>query len=102
MKHVLRAEFARSGLGQREFARVWGIALKTLSDWPKRRDAGGPKALGWTRRIFLVDVRASRGRPSLTSVPTHFPAQDSHNSLLHSLGGVVFRARTRGPCFSTT
>ena len=38
-------EFTRSGLGQREFARVWGIALKTLSDWLKRRDAGGPKAL---------------------------------------------------------
>lgn len=38
-------EFGRSGLGQREFARVWGIALKTLSDWLHRERAGGPKAL---------------------------------------------------------
>jgi len=49
-----------------------------------------------------VAVRASRGGPCLTSVLAHLPAQNFHNSFLHSLGGVVFRARTRGPCFSTT
>jgi transposase InsO family protein len=42
--------FGGSGLAQREFARVWGVALKTLSVWLKRHGEGGPKALESKKR----------------------------------------------------
>ena len=37
--------YQRSGLRQRDFARVWGVALKSLSVWLSRYRSGGPKAL---------------------------------------------------------
>ena len=37
--------FTRSGLSQRSFARMWGVAIKSLSSWLSRYEAGGPKAL---------------------------------------------------------
>jgi transposase InsO family protein len=37
--------FHKSGLGQREFARTWGVALKSLSTWLARYQAEGPKGL---------------------------------------------------------
>jgi transposase InsO family protein len=53
--------FRRSGLSQRSFARMWGVAIKSLSSWLTRYEAGGPKALeprpreaqagGFTRQI---------------------------------------------------
>ena len=37
--------FQRSGLGQREFARTWGVAQKSLSTWLERFHEQGPKGL---------------------------------------------------------
>lgn len=37
--------FKKSGLGQREFAQTWGVALKSLSTWLARCDKEGPKGL---------------------------------------------------------
>ena len=37
--------FTRSGLSQRSFARMWGVAIKSLSSWLMRYEAGGPRAL---------------------------------------------------------
>lgn len=35
----------RSGMSQRDFARTWGVALKSLSNWRARFAEGGPKGL---------------------------------------------------------
>jgi transposase InsO family protein len=37
--------FTRSGMSQRSFARMWGVAIKSLSSWLTRYEEGGPKAL---------------------------------------------------------
>jgi len=37
--------YTRSGLSQRSFARMWGIAIKSLSTWLSRYESGGPQAL---------------------------------------------------------
>ena len=54
--------YGKSGLPQREFARVWGLALKTLTDWLKRHREGGPKALEPRKR---GRPRGSGGKPGL-------------------------------------
>lgn len=57
--------FAAAGMGIKAFARVWGLADKTLMDWLRRHREGGPKAL----------EPRPRGRPKSSGPPTsHLPA----------------------------
>jgi transposase InsO family protein/transposase-like protein len=53
--------FSKSGLTQRDFARVWGVSLKTLSLWLARYRESGPKGL----------EPRPRSRPPVVKPPSH-------------------------------
>ena len=42
--------YRASGLSRKDFAKTWGVSERTLSDWLKRYDEGGPKGLERKRR----------------------------------------------------
>jgi transposase InsO family protein len=75
--------FAQSGMGQVEFARVWGLSVHTLRNWIRRYQESGPKGLEPKRR----------GRPpgsggTLRSVPESVRAEIARTKLRFPVFGL--------------